>query len=527
MTRACLTLGIAALAAVAGPASGGDVVIAPVSSVEVHEDGARITRRCTLDLPQGRSTLEVDLHELGPDPLDPGALETISATARGENRVVTLRLDERNRSAPAERLAELESAVRAARDSVRTARRLERNALADLELIEALGRGLLEEARTAEGQADLDRFEERMAWISARRLGVLEVLGTAEEVARAGRDELAAREAALLEAERGPRLATVILELEGPGGRESIDVTWLDARAGWSPELTIRADQASGSAEVEVHANVLNGTGTDWRDVDLTLSTGRLRGDEPRAVESIEIDVLEDDADPEVATPSIPTAPVSLTIDDLPAPVTLPRGEGRLLVQRFRSRCLLEAIMRPVLRDGAWSRGTVLNSSGRVLLPCATALYLDDEFVGMPRLERTVAPGESFAVWFGELDGLAIEREVLERETVTTGLLGGGRLTRTAFRITITNERPDGLNLVVEDRMPTSGSDDIEVSIRSVSPPLSNEPGYLEGARERGILRWAIAIPGRNAEGAPGSATIEWTVNVSHSAEVETTPIPR
>ena len=133
----------------------------------------------------------------------------------------------------------------------------------------------------------------------------------------------------------------------------------------------------------------------------------------------------------------------------------------------------------------------------------------------------------TFIVWFGELRGISIVREVIERETVKTGLLGGGRLTTTRYRIRIRNERPNPMKIVVEDRMPVSRSEDIEVSLKNVAPPLSTRPDYLVKDRPNGLLQWTIEAAGRNPEEPDAETTIEWTVSVSHSSEVDTTPIPR
>jgi hypothetical protein len=143
----------------------------------------------------------------------------------------------------------------------------------------------------------------------------------------------------------------------------------------------------------------------------------------------------------------------------------------------------------------------------------------------MPALDQKVNPDETFNIWFSELKGIEIEREILERETVKTGLLGGGRLTTTRYRITIRNDRPKTMKIIVEDRMPISRSEDIEISLKNVMPQLSTDPAYLDGERQLGILRWEVTLPPGSPDAVPLS--IEWTVNVSRSSEVDTTPIPR
>ena len=89
-------------------------------------------------------------------------------------------------------------------------------------------------------------------------------------------------------------------------------------------------------------------------------------------------------------------------------------------------------------------------------------LFVDGTFVGRTFL-GLVAAGESFSLSNGPMPGVRMTRTILERKTVKTGLLGGGRLTSTRYRIELENLQPNPLEVILEDRMPESRTSDIEV----------------------------------------------------------------
>ena len=171
------------------------------------------------------------------------------------------------------------------------------------------------------------------------------------------------------------------------------------------------------------------------------------------------------------------------------------------------------------------AQAVLTNPRDLLLLPGPVALGIDGTYIGETRLQSTVQPGMSFEVAYGPMPEISVERSVIERTQENTGLLGGGRRTRTSYRIEVLNNGTNPVELMLEDRMPLSENGDIEIALKNVSPPLSTDAGYLETLRPSGILRWDIALPAGGPDAEP--VVIEWTVDVSHSADLDTTPIPR
>jgi hypothetical protein len=516
--------------------AGGDVpqlteLDAPITDVVVHANGARVTREATLELPAGRSELSIDLFTLPEgETLVGDELEVVSTTTGEGTSVLSIRLEERTRQPSAEQVGALVERVSSLELELANARRLELNAQADLDLLDVFGRRIAQDSGAVVGTdaLDLELLQQQLEFISSKRMAILQTQESSRTTTLELTSALDSARKQLTETARTQRVATMQLEVDSTGGEETFKISWLEFRSRWSPELSVHTGESEGSTTLQLHAHVSNRTNADWNGIRLLLSTADLRGGAPRAIEPVSVDTVDDD-DATDTTPApewiLETKPEMVTVYAIDQPTFLDQGDGKLLVKSFQSDSQLEAIMRPITQAGAWSRGSIKNTSGLALLPCSMRLYLDNQFVGMPALDRKVNPGETFNIWFSELKGIEIEREILERETVKTGLLGGGRLTTTSYRITIRNERPTTMKIIVEDRMPISQSEDIEISLKNVTPELSTDPAYLESERQLGILRWEVTLPPGSPDAVPLS--IEWTVNVSRSSEVDTTPIPR
>jgi hypothetical protein len=502
---------------------------APIEEVVVHVDGALVTHRANIDLPEGRSTLRFDLFEM-PDTLD--GLTILSTATRRGTQVLSTRLDEVSREPDPDRIRELRNVVFYLESELGSSLRTVRNTQADLELLERIADEMFEQVSDAPASAEQDRLllEARLEFTSQRRLELFEQLITAEREVQDLEKRAERAHAKLIENDRPHRMACVLIEVDSPGGEDRLELTWLERRSSWTSELTLRTSSETGEASIEVHAVVDNETHADWSDVELGLSTGRVTGLTPPDVMPVWIDLDEDeDQDQEAEAPAMTEAPPRSDSDDgillvqqVEKPATLKRGRGRILVKRFLTQSTLTAISRPVIGPETWIRGTVKNAGKTPLLPGPVTIYLDDTFVGMPELDTHVPAGGMLPLWLGEHDALEIERTVLDRETVKTGLLGGGRLTRTRFQITVRNRGDRKIDVVIEDRIPEPRSEDIEVEVKDVSPPLLED----DGSSRPGLLRWKIEVPADSEGNTPTEVVIEWTTEVSHSADVETTPIP-
>ena len=115
---------------------------APIEEVVVHVDGALVTHRANVDLPEGRSTLRFDLFEM-PDTLD--GLTILSTATRRGTQVLSTRLDEVSREPDPDRIRELRNVVFYLESELGSSLRTVRNTQADLELLERIADEMFEQ----------------------------------------------------------------------------------------------------------------------------------------------------------------------------------------------------------------------------------------------------------------------------------------------------------------------------------------------------------------------------------------------
>jgi len=509
----------------------GIVVDAPVSEVMVYDNGARVTRRSTVELPEGLSILKVELFDLpGGDRIGEDDLKLITTGIDGRSRILSTRLVEEVRKPQPARLQAIETSLSMIRTELAGSLRLMRNAQADIELIEGWGRQLLEELKPAEagGVIDLGQLETRFEFISRKRMEILEVQEEAQTANRELLEQAEELEGRLATERAGQPVVVAEIEVESPGGTCELRITWLEFLSDWDPELTVHVDTTTGRTTVEMHAEIANRTNTDWNGISLGLTTASIGGETPSSVRPMTVRIVDADEDEPAEAigareQSPPTA--DRLLYTLEQPATLKQGRGKLLVGRYETTSKLDLIARPLVEPSAWQRASVRNLSGFTFLPGPISLHVDGAFKSMPILGGMIPPQETFDLWIQRIEDVGIERSILEQETIKTGLLGGGRLSRTRFQIALRNLGTTTREILIEDRMAWTESEDIEVSLRNVTPPLHEDERALGLREESGILQWLVQLPPRSgAEDPP--VIVDWTVNVSHSADVDTTRIP-
>ena len=119
-----------------------------------------------------------------------------------------------------------------------------------------------------------------------------------------------------------------------------------------------------------------------------------------------------------------------------------------------------------------------------------------------------------FQIPLGIQDGIVITRRLVSRDEVRTGLLNGGKLITLTYRITVRNLNDAACQIGLEDRIPVSETEDIEVTLKSATPQPVVSPAF------DGTLQWSVEVP----PGGPGSMplAIDWEVTIAHSADLET-----
>ncbi|MEY4943944.1 MAG: hypothetical protein RL254_2125 [Planctomycetota bacterium] len=396
------------------------------------------------------------------------------------------------------------------------------------------------------------------------------ILGVARE--QNERNEMLARELQVANqqleslggADRTERSALVLMAIP-ESCTVDVELTYLVGNATWEPAYAVRAAGDRTGVTVEYDALVSQRTGEDWKDVKLSLSTAQpTRASSPPAVDPWYVDVVVPmppvsagapastavyDAAPGSPMPMM--APMMAKSDsavrkqleefsaaatvqetgtavsfEIPRPVTIPTDASkkqRTRIGAFEPTAKFMYVAAPIVSESVFLRGDMTNSSAFQLLPGNAQVFMGGDFIGDTAMP-SVAPKDEFKVFFGPDRALRATREVLSKNTGSSGLFGGSTVTTWNDRITLDNGSGREVNVELYDRRPISLNEKIDVKVSNVAPAMSTDKRYVDGRMTQGILRWDLTVPA-SARG-PKATTVSWTVDISRANDVRTTPLP-
>ncbi len=337
----------------------------------------------------------------------------------------------------------------------------------------------------------------------------------------------------------------------------SLDVTlgYAVPGASWTPAYDARLRGETRVVELTYYGVVRNGTGEDWNNLALTLSTARpsMGGGAPElpawivdvnrpmppmplAMEMRRKEMSERQAFNQMAVAS--AAPMAdarveqdagLTFSTIEAgttsatfkiatPVTLASDSTsqKVAITSAKLPGNLQYQATPKLLEAAFLRASVTNTGEFPFLAGPVSTFLDDTFVATSRL-KTVMPGERFELALGVDDAIAVKRHLVNRFAEDTGLTNSGRRVTYEFLVTITNNKKTAERVVFTEAIPVSRDEKIVVKLLT---PLERELGTAAAPKEvsreeDGKLVWRLDLkPGEQRE-------IPLKVSIDHPADVE------
>lgn len=312
----------------------------------------------------------------------------------------------------------------------------------------------------------------------------------------------------------GP-VTVVQLRLDAPQAAE-LKLRYRVRNAGWQPQYRARLDTASAAVVLERRALVAQGSGEDWSDVKLRLSTTQPRlAVAPGALPSWTLGMAPPvDAAPPMAKafappPAYAPAPVQrvevtgsrvsfdvsvfagefATEYALPQAVTL-RGNGQELSVSLGQQTLegrLVSRIQPQQEAQAYLVAEVARPAGS--WPAGVMqLYRDGSYVGQTSLR--LGELSQLDLFFGRDERLRVRVEPEQREGADTGLIGTRRERVLTRQWQVENLRGKALTLQVLEAAPVSEHEDIRVQTQ-FSPPVSRA-GWRE---QPGLQLWELSLP--------------------------------
>jgi uncharacterized protein (TIGR02231 family) len=500
-----------------------------VDTVTVYPDGASVTRVIALDLPAGDTSAVVNDFPLG--------LDTSSLRVEGEagTKLTIGAIDARPpRAAPPVNMPEIDKRIETFRDE-----------RADLDgaIAAATARRKFAERFADASPAGLgDKGEARplAEWRAAFAAVAEEVAASETAVRDAERKQRDIdREIARLEQDRTIKPSDkleVRVDLSAEAAtKATLRVTYSVRKARWTPLYDARLDTGTRdrkpALELVRRAEITQTTGEDWSNVALSVSTVRTaRGgkapdlnplivrypqalpapapamayapdNKTRAVRS----AAEPAAAPSMAAQRAEEQQAAAEIGGfqvmfrIPGRVSIGTSEGAKSLRVSTANIAPDLVIRsvPVVDPTAYLEASFKQNEEAPLLPGRVAIYRDGIFVG--RIQMAAASkDETVRLGFGADDQVKIERTVVKRNEGTAGLIvTTSKTDERAYRTTVRNGHDFPVKIAIEDQLPVSETEDIQVEMLSSTTP----PTTTNVRDRRGVLGWSFdAKPGEVRE---------------------------
>jgi uncharacterized protein (TIGR02231 family) len=527
----------------ATPAAAQTEITSAIESVTVYPDGATVTRRIRVDLPQGDSVLRaVDF----PPTLDPASLR-VEGEARA--RLTIGGIDAR--PPRAERpLADpaLDDSIEALRDD---------RARLDGKIAAATARRKFAERFSEQAPASMgEKGEARplSEWRAAFAAVEDEVVA-ADAAIREARimQRNIDRELARLDAQRTanpPRKTEVRIDINSEAATSAtLLVSYTVRGARWSPIYDARLETGGRDRKPSIdlvrRAEIVQATGEDWRDVQLAVSTVRTaKGGSAPELRPLIVRYptpprpsLEQSRAPMGTLPAPAAAPPAMlelrardelakrkddnivaeeqeaaadsggfqAVYRIPGRVSVSASEGAKNFRISSAAIAPDLLVRaaPALDATAFLEANFKHGEDAPLLPGRVAIYRDGIYVGRGQMAMT-SKDENVRLGFGADDNIKIARSTVRQIEGSAGIVSSAKTERREYKTSVRNGHDTPIRIVIEDQVPVSEIDDVKVELL----PVTTAPTERDVRNRRGVLAWSFEV-------APGGAKeirIAWRV---------------
>ena len=201
---------------------------------------------------------------------------------------------------------------------------------------------------------------------------------------------------------------------------------------------------------------------------------------------------IEERAEEQQATVEVSGFQVTFKI---PGRVSVGASEGAKALRIATATIAPDLLVRsvPVINPTAFLEASFKQSEDAPLLPGRVSIYRDGVFVGRGRMAGA-SKDETVRLGFGADDKVKIERTVLKRNEGSAGLIvTTSKTDERAFKTSVRNGHDFPLRIAIEDQLPVSENEEIQVEMLSSTTP----PTTTNLRDKRGVLEWAFeAKPG-------------------------------
>ncbi len=480
--------------------------------VTVYPDRAQLTRETSVDIPAGKTLLI--LGALSP------YIDSRSIQVKGQGDFMILSVNHQNNYL--ENLEELPE-VKNIRKQIETLRlkvedeKASISVLKEKEAFLVANRAILVKETTfsvEQLKSVMDLYTNNMEQVTTTILKKNRMIRDYEEQIAALQKQISEKQ----DKQRLPsgEISVSVSSEKSVSGKLTID--YVVSNAGWYPTYDIRVDDITKPVNIFYKANLFQNTGIKWQDVKLSFSnaTPWIAGDVPTlypwfidyftpmpiirskavAAKTQAPMVMEMAADDmkmarteEAEALSIPVekqiGETTITFD-VAIPYTI-ESDGKVQtieIQRTSTPAGYKYITVPKLSSHAYLTGNIANWAEQSLQNGEATLYFENTFVGKSTLNVNQL-SDTLTISLGTDNSILVKRE--KRQDYTSKRIIGTNKTETySFLITIRNNKPNPVNITVNDQIPISSNSGITVEAVELTGGRYNQ--------QTGEIKWDLNI---------------------------------
>jgi uncharacterized protein (TIGR02231 family) len=314
----------------------------------------------------------------------------------------------------------------------------------------------------------------------------------------------------------------ISLSAEAPTAVD-IDLNYVVANAGWYALYDLRAINTKSPVQLNYKANVFQGTGEEWKNVKLKLSTANptLGGLKPelytwylnfyqqpdyssykskRAPGSVNRGMAEDSKSEEVsevvmsapapaetAADFVTTVQTSLNTEfDIALPYTVNSASKPTMVDIRNHELKADYIysVAPKMDRDAFLMARATGWEEFSLLPGEANIFFEGTFVGKSFIDPNNIK-DTLAISLGRDKRIVVKREKL-KDFSSRKLIGTNQRASYAFEISVRDTKTEPVKIIIEDQIPVTQNSKIEVT--------TLDTGLAKYNKDTGKLTWEINL---------------------------------
>jgi uncharacterized protein (TIGR02231 family) len=316
----------------------------------------------------------------------------------------------------------------------------------------------------------------------------------------------------------------VLVSAKAPGVAK-LTLSYNVSGAGWVPVYDLRATDSNSPIKLDFRANVFQNTGDDWKDVKLTLSTGnpslsgtkpslpvwwlnyynpnaskhkqranfdtRSDGYAPAPAQQAQSEMLYDKkVAKEKADYSYDYTTVSEGQTNFQYEISIPynipsdRKEHAVSVQSYNIPATYKYFSVPKIEKDVFLVAMISGWDQYNLIAGDANIFFEGTFVGKSYL-NTMVTNDTLDISLGRDKNVIVTRELL-KDVSGKKFLGSNKRETRSYEISLRNKKNREIEIEIEDQVPLSKQQDIEVEVQEISAGAHN--------KDTGKITWTQKI---------------------------------